>query len=371
MIFEPPLLCGGTTAFTAKVAHSPKRKKIIEWGAEPNAAFFKENISKVKLMPFDGAVLPLRTNNGTNVTWKMWGPIRWEYSNFARMAEDLMQTPLNPLSERFIRVNVTPGNVDWFDDRAWSNVLHNFALAARVAKGGNCKGFMFDVEQYEHKLFSLAGPVTTFNAQHAKVRQRGREWIAAVAGEFPDILILMPWAYLGITNETYLLLADFLDGIFEAAPPSVRLVDAGEGSYHFKHLAQFQKAYETVRENASSLSAVPGRYKARVEVAFGIWVDADWDKIGWHRDDLNKNFFSPRDFETSVSHALETSDEYVWIYTQKLNWWTGKNLPFAYVEALNAAKERSQNSGQVHYQSSMTFAQPWVGIDLAPCRMRF
>ncbi len=63
MIFEPPLLCGGTTAFTAKVAHSPKRKKIIEWGAEPNAAFFKENISKVKLMPFDGAVLPLRTVN--------------------------------------------------------------------------------------------------------------------------------------------------------------------------------------------------------------------------------------------------------------------------------------------------------------------
>ena len=32
-------------------------------------------------------------------------------------------------------------------------MLNNFAVAAQVAKEGGCKGFMFDVEQYNEGLF--------------------------------------------------------------------------------------------------------------------------------------------------------------------------------------------------------------------------
>jgi hypothetical protein len=58
-------------------------------------------------------------------------------------------------------------------------------------------------------------------------------------------------------------------------------------------------------------------------------------------DDLSKNYFSPSEFRDSVAYALEASDEYVWIYSNNVNWWTGKNLPPDYIDALRSAKDRN------------------------------
>lgn len=325
-----------------------RKKKVIEWGwDEPTTAFLKENIDKVERMPFDGVVFPLRLRDGTNVTWKMWGPARFDYSGLAYMAEDLTQTPFRSLTDRFIRVNVTPGNVDWFNSQAWSTVLHNFSLAAKVAKAGNCKGFMFDVEAYESQLFNLTSAAALHTATPEQyrnmVRQRGRELIAAISQEFPDIIILLPWAYQAYEadKQKYELLPDFLDGIFEAAPQMVRLVDAGESAYELKTQMGFQWLHWKLTQDVRRYSVVPKPYTERVEVAFGIWIDAESHKIGWHPDDLTKNFFTPGAFGKSVAYALEATDEYVWIYSQEPNWWTGAKLPQAYVEALRTAK--SQN----------------------------
>ena len=271
---------------TAPAQEIPQRKKLIEWGSEPTTSYLRVNIDKAEQMPFDGVVFPLRMLNGTEVTWKMWGGLRYEYSILAHMVRDLTQTPFKSIADRFIRVNVTPGNVDWFDDRAWGIVLHNFSVAAKVAKAGKCKGFVFDLEQYEGKLFDLATAVALHGATqrealpeeyHAKVRQRGRELIAAISSEFPTILILFPWAYQGV-SENNLLSLDFLNGIFEAAPPQVRLVDAGEGAYKYKYSEEFQEAYKSVKFGTYILPAATETYRAKIEAGFGIWIDADWDK---------------------------------------------------------------------------------------------
>ncbi len=325
-----------------------KKKKVIEWGwDEPTTAFLKENIDKVERMPFDGVVFPLRLRDSTNVTWKMWGANRFDYSSLAYMAEDLNQTRFKSLTDLFIRVNVTPGNVDWFDSQAWSAVLHNFSVAAKVARAGNCKGFMFDVEAYESQLFNLASAAALHTATPEQyrviVRQRGRELIAAISQEFPNIVILFPWAYYAYESDEqkYALLPDFLDGIFEAAPPAVRLVDAGEVAYTYKTQKDFEWLRWKIKQDLRRLSSVPERYMAKVEVAFGIWIDAESHKIGWHPDDFAKNFFTPDAFGKSVAYAREASDEYVWIYSQEPNWWTGAHLPPAYVEALRTAKARN------------------------------
>lgn len=177
-----------------------RKKKIIEWGWDsPTTKFLRLKIDDVERLPFDGVVIPLRYADGAEITWKMWGKRKFEYQRLAYMANDLAQTPFRSLTDRFIRVNVTPGDVNWFDDDAWDAVLHNFRLAARIAKAGKCKGFVFDVEQYEAKPFSLAMSILTHMAPaqeyRTKVRQRAHEWIAAVSQEFSDILILFPWMY--------------------------------------------------------------------------------------------------------------------------------------------------------------------------------
>jgi hypothetical protein len=340
IVAVPP--CEKMASSLAQEPGGPKKKKIIEWGWDaPTTKYLRVKVDDVERLPFDGVVIPLRYADGTDITWKMWGGIKYEYSRLAYMVNDLAQTPFKSLTDLFIRVNVTPGNVNWFDDNAWAAVLHNFTLAARVAKNGKCKGFVFDVEQYERKPFGLAASVATHNASaqeyRAKVRQRAHEWIGAVSQEFPNIQILFPWMYEPESTENYSLLPDFLDGIIEAAPPTVRLINAGEGSYKFKYPAEFQQAYYALK-NSQVLSTVPELYRARIEVGFGIWADADSDKLGWHQTEPGKNFFSPDEFRLSVSYALQRSDEYVWIYSQKINWWTGRSLPPAYVEALRAAK---------------------------------
>ena len=85
-------------------------------------------------------------------------------------------------------------------------------------------------------------------------------------------------------------------------------------------------------------SALPEAYRRKIEVGFGIWIDAKQNEIGWHPDEFQKNFFSPAQLKSSVSDGLNVSDEYVWIYSEKLNWWTGKDVPAAYADALRAAK---------------------------------
>ncbi|WGJ16195.1 hypothetical protein QEV83_08120 [Methylocapsa sp. D3K7] len=321
-----------------------RKKKIIEWGWDsPTTAFVRENIDNMEMMPFDGLVFDLKLSDGTNFTWKMWGATRYEYSGFKQMVEDLTQTAFKSFTDRFLRVNATPGNVDWLDDQAWSVVVDNFSAAAKVAKAGNCKGFMFDVEQYQDKPFSLAFSINVHKATReeyrAKVRQRGRELITAVSQEFPDIVILMPWAYLASSNQDYSLLPDFLDGILEAAPPTIMLVDAGEGAYYFKSLGEFEKLYKVIKEDTARLSALPEMYREKVEAGFGIWIDADSNKKGWHQDDSTRNYFNPNEFKSSVGGALQTSDEYVWIYSQSANWWRGKNIPGAYIDAIKEAKD--------------------------------
>lgn len=86
-------------------------------------------------------------------------------------------------------------------------------------------------------------------------------------------------------------------------------------------------------------TAVPDKYRRQVQAGFGIWLDCRWRQVGWHLDDLTKNYFTPQEFEHSVRAALQVSDRYVWIYTEQPRWWTNERLPPAYIDALRAAKQ--------------------------------
>ena len=236
-----------------------------EWGwDEPDTKFMRQNIQKMEQMPFDGVIFHVVSSKGGNLTWEMWGNRRFELAEFQHAIDDLKATPFHRFTDRFLRVNVTPGNVDWFDDQAWAVVVQNFTVAAQIAKQGGCKGFMFDVEQYNDQLFHYEKQKhrtsKSFAEYQAKVRQRGQEWMKAVNGQYPDITILLTFGY-SITGgqpkdragAAYGLLADFLDGMLDACSPQTRIVDAWEGAYTYKQKDQFQKAYETIKVKSGGM----------------------------------------------------------------------------------------------------------------------
>jgi hypothetical protein len=345
----------GIAAVALSQPAKARPKKLIEWGwDEPDTAFMRANIEKMEQFPFDGLVFHAKTDQGANLAWEVWGDKKFADADFKQAIDDLKATKFNRFTDRFLRVNVTPGKVDWFDDDAWASVLNNFGVAAHVAREGRCKGFMFDTEKYD-------GAVTLFDYRQqkdkdtksfadyqARVRQRGREWIEAVNKQFPEITILMTFGYEmsfrraekpgDRATAPYGLLAGFLDGVLESCTNDTLLVDAWEFSYPYKDRKQFQHAYDTITQKALTQTAAPEKYRRHVKAGFGLWMDHR--RKDWNLADFSKNHFAPAEFETALRAALETSDEYVWIYTERPRWWTNEMVPRAYVEAVTRARNK-------------------------------
>ncbi|MGE3313781.1 MAG: hypothetical protein AB7O26_01610 [Planctomycetaceae bacterium] len=328
------------------------RKKLIEWGwDEPSTEFLRAHAREMEEMPFDGFVFHVPPIDGRNFVWTIWGPERFTWEGFGKPLADLKATKFEKLTDRFFRVNVTPGKVDWFDDTAWSHVQHNFGLAARFAKEGGAKGFMFDTEQYQGEPFHYAAQPDrgqrTFNEYKAKVRERGRQWMREVNRHFPDITILLTFGYAYAqpradrkesepSDALYGLLAPFLDGMFEACTEQTKIVDAWELSYGYKSRGEFRKARDTILNKTLEWTAEKKKYQRLGKAGFGVWMDKD----GWYPEKFEENYFSPGEFESSVRAALEFSDEYVWIYTERPRWWTREKLPAEYLNALRNARNR-------------------------------
>ncbi len=351
-------------------------KKLIEWGwDEPDTQFIRDNIEKMEQYPLDGLVFHVTSSKGGNLTWEMWGTRKFDIDEFRHSIDNLKATNFHHFTDRFLRVNVTPGNVDWFDDEAWAVVVSNFAVAAQVAKQGGCKGFMFDVEQYNEGLFDYRKQKRreskTFAEYQAAVRERGREWIRQINRQFPDITILLTFGYRiaqppeGKSREEshYGLLADFLDGLLEACSEKTQIVDAWEYSYPYKDRKQFEEAYTTIKNQSVEWTAVPDKYRRHVKAGFGIWMDCRWRQVGWNLDDFSKNHFTPEEFEAAVRAALDVSDRYVWIYTEQPRWWTNERLPKEYVEALADARNGGKRGPGFHaVQCEGTYPRHLQGI---------
>ena len=341
------------TGPSARAQNGNGPKKLIEWGwDEPDPHFMRQNIARMESLPFDGVIFHVSGDRGGNFSWDLWGSRKFELAEFSRAIDDLRATPFRRLTDRFLRVNVTPGGVDWFDDSAWDVVAHNFAVAAQIAKQTGCVGIMFDVEQYGKQLFNFGKQPQrtgkTFDAYRAQVRRRGRQWMKAVNASYGDITVLLTYAY-SITGggpkvregESYGLLADFLDGMLGVVTPQTKLVDAWEGAYGYKTKEQFEFAYARIKRKLARRAADPQKYRRQFQAAFGIWLDliSGGNKAAWHTDDLSWNYFTPAAFENSVRLALAATDRYVWIYTEQPRWWTAERLPAAYVAALRRARQ--------------------------------
>jgi hypothetical protein len=146
-----------------------------------------------------------------------------------------------------------------------------------------------------------------------------------------------------LADAGYGMLAPFLDGMVEVAKDGSKLVDGHELSYGYKEPARFEAAYKMMSQGLLPIVGVdPGQYRRAYSFGFGVWMDQDQRKHGWNVEDFSKNYFTPEALEKSVRKALETSDEYVWVYTELPRWWsdTGgpQKLPNAYSEAVRRAR---------------------------------
>ena len=139
-------------------------KKLIVFGYETQMpADIATRMHVYEASPFWGMVMgttvphehEFRPGQKTNrFAWLSWG---WAMSD-ADIAEPIRLLASRPASETvtefFIRLNVCPGKVDWFDDAAWDRlVANNWRLAGKMVREGKLRGVAFDTEQYVTTLF--------------------------------------------------------------------------------------------------------------------------------------------------------------------------------------------------------------------------
>ena len=336
-------------------------KKLIEFGwDEPDTAFMRKHIAEMEKTPFDGCIFHanyIKPDGSAGMfLWECWGTNTFTEAQFKSALEDLRATPFKKFKQNFLRFNVAPGNVDWFDD--FSSILQNAQLTAKIARDGKCAGILFDIEQYNSPLFRYHAQrdakTKSWELYATKTRQRGREVMEAFQKGFPGGKIFLtfgyslPWANSesgkkSLAEVDYGLLAPFLDGMVEAAKEKKSIIDGCELAYSFKDTGLFKHWHKVMRDELLPIVAEPKKYHDAMSLGFGIWMDYDWRKLGWETNDLKKNFYTPEAFEASVREGLKVADEFVWIYTETPKWWTGKGtekLPQAYVEALQRARTK-------------------------------
>ncbi len=340
-------------------------KKLIEFGwDEPDTAFMRRHIDQMERAPFDGVVFratAIRPDGKPgDFLWKAWGRHAFSDAELAPALADLRATPFRRFTHNFLRVNTSPGDVDWFDD--FSAILANARLAAHIACAGGAAGILFDTEQYHAPLFDYrrqrnSGTVS-WDACAAQARRRGREVMEAFQAGYPDLTVFLtlgygvPWLEVrrgapSLAACEYGLLVPFLDGMVDAARGRARLVDGYEPAYfHNKDTAKFAAAYRMLTEDVLSVVGDPTRYRRLLSVGLGLFLDYDPDGRRWNGVDGRANYYTPSEFEASVRAALAVADEYVWIYTETPRWWspagTPVDLPDGYADALRRARRATQ-----------------------------
>jgi hypothetical protein len=336
--------------------------------AEPQVLV--QDLPRVEQQPFEGAVF-FGTADSGNEGWvvnNVFGPRRIDVEDYAGFIEagQTLRDAGAKLSHNFLRVNLcAPGTLKpadepytwetmprrdepvtmWWDD-GFDTVIHNMEVAAQVAKRAGMKGMFFDGEEYRGSIFSYAMQEDakrlgkTYEETQAQVRRRAGQLAEAINRHFPDMTLIMYFfVYRELADgEKDSLWNTFMDGLIEKMDPRMRLVAANSGSYAYVAETRFAKLYDWAYEVAPQISKVPEKYLRQIEVGFGLFCDYK----GW--DENPELRTSSAQWQTRLENALSVVDSYLWVYSIRPNWWTGAELPPAYVDAtfraLDLARQR-------------------------------
>ena len=162
-----------------------RRKKLIATGwDQPSSRELPGILREMESRPFDGVVVPVagRRSDGkpASLGWAFVDE-KWSREWFQPEVDGSRACKFQRLTDNFVIVGANPGNVDWFDDDGWRQIVEHWRIAAWVAKQvGRARGILFDPEPYTppHAQFGYAAQPQAARAQlststSAKARQRG------------------------------------------------------------------------------------------------------------------------------------------------------------------------------------------------------
>jgi hypothetical protein len=348
------------SVWSALAEPKPVRKQLLEWGwAQPDTASLRAHLAQMERAPFDGCVFGVGygpAGQAGSFTWQAWGRRRFSREELASAEQDLRALRPRRFRSLLLRLNVTPGDVGWFQDH--TAILANAELAASLARAGHARGVLLDVEQYQGPLFDFhRQPMAAaygWEACARQVRRRGREVMEAFQKGYPGLTVFLtfghtlPWLQMTakgdppsggsdlpappgarrpLADVPYGLLAPFVDGLLDGARGRTVVVDGFELSYGFREPSRFEEARRTFDTGVLPIVADRAAYRRHARLAFGLWLDYDWRRLGWFPGEPSRNHFTPDALATALHAARGATDEFVWLYSEKAPWWSTTSPP--------------------------------------------
>ncbi|HEY3323395.1 MAG TPA: hypothetical protein VGP72_23265 [Planctomycetota bacterium] len=335
------------------ISDEAPRKKLIEIGWDiPSTRELREHWQEMERAPFDGVIFKLEVEGANSQAF--WNAKPWKKEWVQAALDDLKACAFKRFTHNFVRVNSTPGNVDWFNDADWTTLTEKTQLVAWLAHESGCKGICLDPEPYGKIIFRYdASGGRTFKESAAVVRKRGGQFMAAIKGQFPNATVLSfflnsqpmkagdvddPQSEL--SGDHYGLLPAFVDGMLDSIGPEMTLVDGCECAYRYDDVLAYLNTYNRVRTRSGPAMRLVSpenraKYQAQVQVGFGFYLDcflnaetSPWYIGGGGGSRLER-------LRRNLALARQVCDEYVWVYGEQCRWW--KTTPSKWNE--NAVKD--------------------------------
>jgi len=355
-----------------------ENKKLIKWGVDaPSCVEYRDQIEKIKQLPFDGWVVhaTVRVSDGTAIIQGQASSThRFTYDDLKHNVVAMKAAQSTKLTDNFLELRTAADDLvakdtngkevgrlpivhpDWFSDSDFEIVKSNWVLMARVARESGMKGFMLDFEQWGHTngkyprpwdypflVKHNKGKIPSFEEHQRMYRRRGRELASGVCKAFPDIMLfsymtLHNSAYglidtvqdkdpnlSGLANTNHGLYPAFLDGLLEGIPAESKTMLIDGGSLYGANLNKRFLGYrnygyaDNYKFSKASKSA-----KSRMQLAFGTWVDSrgwrtksDWSWPWLEKSPYWANQFTPDELEHAFYYALLNADKYAWVWNER------------------------------------------------------
>ncbi len=340
------------------------QKKIVEYGWDvPYPAFVRDNIREMEKRPFDGIIF--RTEGFDHA----FDVQPWNRGDLEPQFATLADIRWQKFSDNFLTLYAAnKGKMDWFNDDQWKVIVENMKLFSVAVSRGRCVGVCFDPEPYGDDPWVYPGPYAnrSFDEVSEQVYRRGRAFIAALQEHMPKLKVLSFFElalYQDIVDEPdptvrkqrlqklwMPLLPAFYMGMLDGASPDVVFIDGNEAAYYYESPDAYYRAYHLIRQRVQAMvpEALRPKYNAQVQAGMALYIDQTLAKrttpTTSHHLTAEQQL---RFFEHNVYYALATSDEYVWCYSERMNWWLppekagGDNaLPPGVEEAIVSARQK-------------------------------
>jgi hypothetical protein len=331
------------TIFTACSSPPTQResRRLIEWGWNtPRLQKIGAVLEQAQTLPFDGVVLDVESpGDERGLAWALFGRQSVDHAALDALVAQYADLPWGRLTDNFLRLTIFPADVGWYED--WQVIYANAEAWAHFARELGMVGIMLDVEQYgEAKLFDYnLQPDTTslsFEAYAAQAYERGQAYMNALEAGYPGLTVMFTYALtvsLSPANpQNYGLLVPFVEGMAFASGEGTTLVDGYEHSYIFRQAEHFSHARERIRAVTPQYVALD-HFENPLRVGFGLWLDPVCGAGGLPPEGCG---FSPAEFTNALTQAFNYSDRYVWLYSQRVNWYTGQGIPPVWWDTLKA-----------------------------------